>query len=145
MSSKFYSSDYQKEELLNVVEDESDVVSFCSLLEQVRNLGNHSVDKRQKVLTDLVFWKAQFNRAQKEAEEQLQVIKAIEYKKAYEKLKIVTKPTDAQVKAEMDAREMSAREKNLTHILMVAEKYNSILSDAYFISSTTHKIMGKDF
>lgn len=145
MSSKFYSSDYQKEELLHVMEDEADVVSFCHLLEQIRNLGNHSVDKRQTVLSDLAFWKAQFTRVFKETGDELQKMKAIEYKRAYDRLKVVSKPTDAQVKAEMDAQEPTAKEKNLTTILAVSEKYCNILNDMYFISGTTHKIMGKDF
>lgn len=145
MSSKFYSSEHQKEELMLLLEDEADVVSFCLLLEQVKNLGNHSVDKRQSVLTDLVFWKAKFTQAYKEATASIQQIRAIEYRKVYEKLKLVCKPTDSQIKAEVDAQEPSAREKNLIAIQSVAEKYSEILNDMYFISSTTHKIMGKDF
>lgn len=145
MSSKFYSSEHQKNELMVLLEDEADVVSFCLLLEQVKNLGNHAVDKRQNVLSDLVCWKAKFTQAYKEATASIQQIKAIEYRKVYEKLKLVCKPTDSQIKAEVEAQEPSAREKNLIAIQSVAEKYSEILNDMYFISSTTHKIMGKDF
>ena len=57
MSSKFYNTEYLKDELSLIMSDEADIVEFANLLEKVRFIADHSIDRRQNELTDLIFWK----------------------------------------------------------------------------------------
>ena len=67
---------------------------------------------------------------------------ALVYQIVYNKLKIISKPTDAQVRAEMEAMEKDESYLNLQQSLLVCSKWAEILSDLYFIAQSTHKIMG---
>lgn len=142
MASKFYNSEYLKNELILIMSDEADIVEFAKLLEFVKNLGNYSVDKRQSVLSDLVFWKGQLDLQKKQIEIVIKKKEALVYQIVYNKLKIISKPTDAQVRAEMEAMEKDESYLNLQQSLLVCSKWAEILSDLYFIAQSTHKIMG---
>lgn len=142
MASKFYNSEYLKNELILIMSDEADIIEFAKLLEFVKNLGNYSVDKRQSVLSDLVFWKGQLDLQKKQIEIVIKKKEALVYQIVYNKLKIISKPTDAQVRAEMEAMEKDESYLNLQQSLLVCSKWAEILSDLYFIAQSTHKIMG---
>lgn len=142
MASKFYNSEYLKNELILIMSDEADIVEFAKLLEFVKNLGNYSVDKRQSVLSDLVFWKGQLDLQKKQIEIVIKKKEALVYQIVYNKLKIISKPTDAQVRAEMEAMEKDESYLNLQQSLLVCSKWAEILSDLYFVAQSTHKIMG---
>lgn len=142
MSSKFYNSEHLKQELILIMSDEADIIEFAKLLEFVKNLGNYSVDRRQSVLSDLVFWKGQLDLQKKQIEIVLKKKEALTYQIVYNKLKIISKPTDAQIRAEIDAMEKDEAYLNLQQSLLVCSKWAEILSDLYFIAQGTHKIMG---
>lgn len=139
---KFYNSTCLKEELCLVMEDESDVIDFANMLEKIRNLGTHSPDRRQIVLSDLIFWKAQFENQKKQLEIRMKNKEALEYQKIYNKLKLVSKPTEAQIRAELDATSLGEEYENYKQMFLVCEKWVEILGDLYFTSQITHKILG---
>lgn len=141
-TSKFYNSEYLKDELLLIMSDEADVIEFAALLEKIRNIGNTSIDRRQMILSDLIFWKGQIENQRKQIEIKLKKLEAIEYQRIYNKLKIICKPTDSQVRSELEGSDLGEPYNNYKNMFLVCQKWSEILNDLYFISQTSHKILG---
>lgn len=140
--SNYYNSELLKPELSLIMEDESDIIEFASLLEKIRNLGNYSVDRRQMVLSDLIFWKSQIDTQRKQLEIRIKKLEALEYQKIYNKLKIVSKPTNEQVRAELEATDFGEPYETYQKMLITCQKWADILGDLYFTSQVSHKILG---
>ena len=142
MSNKFYNSEYLKEELSSIMQDEADIVEFANLLEKIRNLADHSIDRRQTELSDLIFWKNQIDSLKKQLEIKLKKIEAIKYKEIYNKLKLISKPTDAQIKAEVEQSDLGEEYYKFKEMYLICDKWTNILTDLHFLSGQTHKVLG---
>lgn len=142
MSSKFYNTEYLKNELSHIMSDEADIVEFANLLEKVRYLADHSIDRRQVELSDLIFWKNQIDSMKKRVEIEMKKIEALEYQKIYNRLKLVNKPTDAQIKAEIDSSDLGEKYNNFREIYLTCDKWGNILTDLHYLSGQTHKVLG---
>ena len=131
------------EEFKPVMQDDEDTKQFIGLLEQVRNLANKDVQARQIVLSDLIFWKNQFENLQKQTQIILKKLEATAYAKAVAELSAGKsyRPTENQIKAYLDANESPEKTRHQER-LVVVEKWSGILQDLYFVSQTTHKILG---
>lgn len=142
MSSKFYNSEYLKNELLLIMSDEADVVEFANLLDKVRHLADHSIDKRQIELSDLIFWKSQINNMKKRVEIEMKKIEAIKYQEIYNRLKLINKPTDSMIKAEIESADLGDKYNKFREIYLTCDKWDNILTDLHFLSGQTHKVLG---
>ena len=142
--SNYYNSEYLKPELELIMEDEADIIEFASLLEKIRNLGNYSVDRRQMVLSDLIFWKSQIENQRKQVEIRIKKLEALEYQKIYNKLKVISKPTNEQVRAELESTDFGEPYDTYQKMALVCQKWSDILSDLYFTSQVSHKILSKE-
>lgn len=142
MSTKFYNTEYLKKELSSIMSDEADIVEFANLLEKVRYLADHNIDRRQIELSDLIFWKNQIDSMKKRIEIELKKIEAIEYQKTYNRLKLINKPTDSQIKAEIESSNLGDKYNNLREMYLVCDKWGNILTDLHYLSNQTHKILG---
>lgn len=142
MSSKFYNSEYLKNELLLIMSDEADVVEFANLLDKVRHLADHSIDKRQIELSDLIFWKSQINNMKKRVEIEIKKIEAIKYQEIYNRLKLINKPTDSMIKAEIESADLGDKYNKFREIYLTCDKWDNILTDLHFLSGQTHKVLG---
>ena len=132
------------EEFKPIMEDDNDTKQFIGLLEQIRNLANKDVQKRQMILSDLIFWKNQFENLQKQTEILIKKSDAIAYAKAVQELTAGKsyKPTENQIKAYLEANETAPEKARHQERLVVVQKWAGILQDLYFVSQTTHKILG---
>lgn len=142
MSSKFYNSEYLKNELLLIMSDEADVVEFANLLDKVRHLADHSIDRRQIELSDLIFWKSQINNMKKRVEIEMKKIEAIKYQEIYNRLKLISKPTDSMIKAEIESVDLGDKYNKFREIYLTCDKWDNILTDLHFLSGQTHKVLG---
>jgi hypothetical protein len=142
MSSKFYNSEYLKNELLLIMSDEADVVEFANLLDKVRHLADHSIDRRQIELSDLIFWKSQINNMKKRVEIEMKKIEAIKYQEIYNRLKLINKPTDSMIKAEIESADLGDKYNKFREIYLTCDKWDNILTDLHFLSGQTHKVLG---
>jgi hypothetical protein len=142
MSSKFYNSEYLKNELLLIMSDEADVVEFANLLDKVRHLADHSIDRRQIELSDLIFWKSQINNMKKRVEIEMKKIEAIKYQEIYNRLKLINKPTDSMIKAEIESADLGEKYNKFREIYLTCDKWDNILTDLHFLSGQTHKVLG---
>lgn len=127
-----------------VMQDSEDTKQFIGLLEQVRNLANKDVQGRQIILSDLIFWKNQFENLKKQTEVILKRLEATAYAKALKELSEGKsyRPTESQIKAYLESFGETPEKLRHQARLMVVEKWSGILQDLYFVSQTTHKILG---
>jgi hypothetical protein len=132
------------QEFKPVMEDDNDAKQFIGLLEQVRNLANKDVQKRQMILSDLIFWKNQFENLQKQTEITLKKLEAVAYSKAVNELTAGKsyKPTETQIKNYLESVGDTPERTRHLERLTVVQKWAGILQDLYFVSQTTHKILG---
>ena len=141
-SSQFFSFESLREELSVVIQNEASIVSFCKLLEDIRNFALKEVESRNKILTDIAYWKGEFEYRRKLSEVTLRKKDAVMYNKSLEKIRLTgVKYTEQMISSNKDAQMDEAYE-NLLKSSITYGKWSSILNDCYFALNSTHKLMG---
>ena len=140
--SQFFSFNNLNEELSKVINSEASVVSFCKLLEDIRNFANKDVETRNRILVDISFWKGEFSHRRKMSGAVLRKKDSLAYNNSLNKIKMSgVKYTDTMIAYDKDAREDTAYD-NLLEQNYIYEKWESILNDCYFALNSTNKILG---
>lgn len=140
--SQFFSFDNLHDELSKVIQNEAAIVSFCKLLEDIRNFANKEIETRNKILVDIAFWKGEMAHRKKLGDAVLRKKDALAYNSSLNKMKMSgVKYTDTMILADKDANVDEAYE-NLAIVNAIYGKWTDILNDCYFALNSTNKILG---